>query len=64
MNYKTNIKPYNPVSQIREQNYMKRDTAPGAGPLTLPKEPQAPMPQPFTNPGAFSKLKSLFSRGR
>ena len=59
----TGIKPYNPLTEERQMYELKKMTAPGAGPLTMPKPIQAPM-QMHTAPGAFEKLRKILSGGR
>lgn len=53
------IKQVNPLAEEKQQYYMKKDTAPGAGPLSIPKEQASPL---HTAPQNFEKLRKALLR--
>lgn len=60
-NFKTGIKPYNPLSDERQMFEIKKMTNPNGGPLQMPKsQPEIP----HTPPQKFEKLKKKLSGGK
>lgn len=60
---KTSIRPYTPVNELKDVNYIKNEIKPNGGPLTIPQTPHVAI-APNTNPMAFNKLKAMFAKGR
>lgn len=57
---KTSIRPYTPVNELKDVDYIKNQIAPNGGPLRIPNVQAVPK----VNPIGFDKLKAMFAKGR
>lgn len=55
---KSSVRPYTPVNELKDVNYIKNEIKPSGGPLNVPAiSQQTPK---MNNP--FSKLKAMFAQ--